>query len=365
MAAVALLVMLGRHFHIALGAFTVMWTLTYLMQTVSYNNHYYLMILLCVLLVLTPANGYCSWDAVRHPAVRALTCPRWCIAVFIAQVAIVYFFAAVAKLDLDWLEGRPLTLWLLGKRSYPVLGPLYGQEWFKWLMVYGGLAFDALIVPLLLWRRTRLLGLALAILFHLTNSYTFRIGIFPYLAISLCVFFFPPDAVRKRFFPSKPGAEAWGAQGGRAGRHQTLVLAFLSLYFLVQLLLPVRHWLYPGNAHWTEEGHRMAWRMMLRAKSGTISFVVKEPKTGQNWTVHPRGAHLKRLATRPDMIWQFSQRLKKAFAAKGIEPVEIYANSLVSLNGRSPQALVDPTVNLAEVAWSFFKPADWIVPLRE
>ena len=85
MAAVALLVMLGRGFHLALGAFTVLWTLTYLMQTVSYNNHYYLIILLCILLILTPANGYCSWDAVRHPAVRTLTCPRWCIAVFIAR----------------------------------------------------------------------------------------------------------------------------------------------------------------------------------------------------------------------------------------------------------------------------------------
>ena len=139
-----------------------------------------------------------------------------------------YFFAAVAKVDVDWLGGRPIAIWLREKRHYPVLGPLYGQEWFKWLMVYGGLAFDALVVPLLLWGRTRLLGLALAALFHLMNAYTFRIGVFPFLAISLCIFFFPPEAVRKRFFKRKPGAEVWGAQSGPAGRYQPLVFAFLS-----------------------------------------------------------------------------------------------------------------------------------------
>ncbi|WP_316930169.1 HTTM domain-containing protein [Leeuwenhoekiella sp. MAR_2009_132] len=36
----------------------------------------------------------------------------------------------------------------------------------------------------------------------------------------------------------------------------------------MQLELPLRHWIIKDDVLWTEEGHRLSWRMMLRSKGG-------------------------------------------------------------------------------------------------
>jgi vitamin K-dependent gamma-carboxylase len=367
MAAAALLVTAGAWFRPALLVFTLLWTGSYLMQTASYNNHYYLLILLCLLLLSTPAHAYFSYDAHRRPALRSLTCPRWCVLIFVVQTAILYFFAFVAKLDADWLAARPLAIWLAERTDYPIVGALYAQPWLPWVMAYGGLLYDGLAVPMLLWRRTRPLAVAFSLLFHLFNSITFQIGIFPYLAIGLCIFFFPPAAVRGRFFPRKPAAVE-GAVLTPPSRRR-VVIAVGAAYFAVQIVVSMRHLLYPGNVNWTEEGHRMSWRMMLRTKWGRIHYVVRDPASGVSRRVEPADElsteQAERLATRPDMIWQYARRLARQFADKGVENAEVYAFTEVSLNGHPPQPLVDSSVDLAKVDWDFFGHTDWILPVKE
>jgi hypothetical protein len=368
MAGCGVLVMLGAWFKLAQAAFVVLWSLAYAMQSVSYNNHYYLILLLAVLLLPTPAHAWASWDARRKPGLRALTCPRWCIAALAAQVALVYLFAAVAKLDPDWLAGRPLDIWLSGKTDR-VLGPLLGKPWLKDVLAWGGLAFDLLFIPLLVWRRTRGFALAVAIAFHLFNSYVFRIGVFPYLAIASCLLFIPGEELRRRFLPRKPPVPPSLVTRAPSGAGQRAVLAGLAVYFAVQLALPLRHLLYPGDVNWTEEGHRMSWRMMLRSKAGTIEFDVVHPPSGRRWTVRPSEflteKQTRRLAIRPDMIWQFAQFIEQHQARQGIAPVEVRARSAVSLNGLPAQPLVDREVDLAAQDWNFVLPNSWISPLAE
>jgi hypothetical protein len=96
---------------------------------------------------------------------------------------------------------------------------------------------------------------------------------------------------------------------------------------------------------------------------------VRDPKTEREWRVYP-GTRLTpkqtdRIATRPDMIWQFVQVLKEEYRAQGIDPVEIRAVSRVSLNGRPHQPIVDPDYDMAKAQWHYFRSDDWIVPLRE
>jgi vitamin K-dependent gamma-carboxylase len=366
MAFPALLVMLGARFRLSIIAFTAMWTVVYLGQTASYNNHYYLLILLGFLLALTPANADLSWDAEQDPALRSSTCPRWCIAIFIAQIAIVYIYASIAKLNGDWLAGRPVQIWLAAKTHYPVLGPLYREEWLRWMIVYGGIAFDGLVVPLLLWKRTRFLGVALSVFFHLFNSYTFRVGIFPYMGIAFCLFFFPGEDLRRWVLRGRQVFLSRGA--GLSPARQKVLLAVLTVFIVIQVGLPLRHYLYPGNSQWTEEGHRMSWQMMLRAKSGSITFRVVDPVSRESWRVDPSDMlsekQGQRIGTRPDMIWQFVQILRQQYAQEGRE-VQIFARSWVSLNGRRPQALVDPDVDLSRASWTWVKPLTWLVPLEE
>lgn len=53
-----------------------------------------------------------------------------------------------------------------------------------------------------------------------------------------------------------------------SGKLNSAYTVLFGLYFLIQLLLPLRHFLIEGNVAWTEEGYRLSWRMMTRDKSG-------------------------------------------------------------------------------------------------
>lgn len=369
MAVFGLMVMVGLFYRFSLTAFTLMWTATYLMQKTHYNNHYYLLILFCLIMLILPAHRYFSVDAKRNPNKESLSCPRWCFVLVVVQLGIVYTFASIAKINPDWLAGMPIKLWFQAKESYPIIGPLLQKEGAAYMVAYTGILFDLLIVPMMLWRKTRILGFLLSLCFHIFNSIIFQIGIFPYLMLAALVFFFEPEKVRAWFFKQKPILDPT-AVPDRHWETRALKMSFfkalLTIYLLIQLYLPLRHWLYPGNVNWTEEGHRMAWRMMLRSKQGNIYFTVKHPESQLEEKVYPI-SHLTakqsaKVATHPDMIWQFCQYLKQHYAQKGYEDIEIYAHSEVSLNGGAFGPLVKPDVDLAQVRWERFKHASWITP---
>src|SRR5690606_39692624 len=63
MAVFGLMVMVGFFYRFALTSFTILWTATYLMQKTSYNNHYYLLILFCLIMLILPAHRWLSVDA--------------------------------------------------------------------------------------------------------------------------------------------------------------------------------------------------------------------------------------------------------------------------------------------------------------
>lgn len=137
----------------------------------------------------------------------------------------------------------------------------------------------------------------------------------------------------------------------------------LVLYLLVQVALPLRHWFIPGNVNWTEEGHKYSWRMMLRSKSGSGRYLVKDQKSGKQEWVYPReyltNKQYRKVAAFPDMTWQFAQRLKAMYEEKGWEEVAVYAHFKVSLNGNPKHDLVDTEVDLTKVKWNFFGHANW------
>ncbi|WP_210462614.1 HTTM domain-containing protein [Rufibacter roseolus] len=367
MAVLGLLVMVGLYYRASIILFTVLWWGAYLMQKTSYNNHYYLLLVLCFLMLLVPAHRYASLDARRKPELKSLSCPRWCLLVFVTQMAIVYTYAAVAKMNADWLAGIPIKVWFGNKTHFWLIGGLLQQAWFQKLVVYGGIFFDLLIVPLLLWPRTRVLAFCMAIFFHGFNSAIFHIGIFPYLALALCLFFFPPETIRRRLLRRKPVFTASENPVREISTGERLFFWLLGIHLLIQVLLPLRHWWFPGNPNWTEEGHRMSWHMMLRTKSGYASFKVLADN--QLFWEYPEN-HLtpkqaRTVATHPDLLWQYCQFLERKYRQQGYKQVQVFAHTQVSLNKRPSQPLVDSTVNLAGVPWLPHQHSPWIVPLQE
>jgi len=360
-------VMLGFRYRLSSIILFLMWTATYLVQKTSYNNHYYLVVLLSAFMMVVPAHASNSLDA-RNNAVKSASCPRWSLLMFQVQVAIVYFYAAIAKIYPDWLQAVPAQMWLSMKRDYFLIGGLLQEVWMPYFISYGGIFFDALIIPGLLWKKTRPWAFGLSIFFHLFNSAVFQVGIFPYLMVAISAFFFPVEQVRKIFFKNRQVLSTSVSHTNLTLNHR-IWMGILGVYFLIQIILPIRHHYFQGNVFWTEEGHRMSWRMMLRSKSGGIDFMVvdhqKQDTTRVNPTKYLTSKQGRVIATRPDMAWQFVQFLKTELEKEGIKDYGIYANSWARLNKRTSAPLISPEADLAKVKWEPFQHSDWLMPVPD
>ncbi len=356
-----LMVMFGYKYRWSMAAYALMWTCVYLMQKTAYNNHYYLLMLVCWLMVFFPASRYLSLDA-KNPGFKKYHMPQWVKVVFIGQIWIVFTYAAIAKIYPAWLDASVPALFMRGRSDYWLIGDLLQQPWVHYSIAYFGIFFDLLIIPLLLWRKTRLFGFYLSLFFHLFNSIVFQVGIFPYMSIAFAFFFFTPETLIKRFRLSRdPYAEniVILPPFRKAG------MVLFGTYLIVQLGLPLRHWFFKDDVLWTEEGHRLSWRMMLRSREGHLVYWVEDKATGErnNYPYQKLLSKKQRrsISSRPDFIWQMAQRIKKIEAEKG-KDVAVYVTSKVKINDGFYYDFIDPEVDLANEKWHHFKHHDWILP---
>jgi len=360
-------VMLGAWYRISAALLFLTFTYVFLLDQACYLNHFYLICLLSFLMIFVPAHRMLSIDARRKPGLRNDAIPAWALWLLLAQLSIVYFYAGIAKLNGDWIHGEPMRSWLTDRADTPLIGRFFTKEWMVLLFNYGGLAFDLLIVPLLLWKRTRVLAFLWVTSFHMLNAVLFSIGIFPWLMLVATSLYFPPDWPRLVFRKWKRVRESSPAAAPRLPR---VTVGLVAAYLLIQLLVPLRHFLYRGSVHWTEEGHRFSWHMKLRDKDATARFYVTDPQRKRTWEVSPRlylnSRQLQKMPTRPDMILQMAHHIARDQAAKqNIDyPLEVRARVMASLHGREWRLLVDPRVNLAAEKRSL-APASWILPLQE
>ncbi|UYW01176.1 HTTM domain-containing protein [Flavobacterium agricola] len=358
-------VALGYRYRFSIIALTLLWAGVYLMQKTSYNNHYYLLLLISFVLVFLPANRYKALDVKLGYVKQQLTMPKWCSWIFILQIAIVYFYATIAKFYPDWLDGTFTKNLLANRTPFESVNNLFAQKWFYMFIAYAGIVFDGLIVPALLYKRTRTWAVIASLVFHIFNSIVLQIGIFPYFALSFAVFFYPPETIRKLFFKSKPQITE---TNNYLYKDKKLLLFLFLPFFILQLVLPIRHWFIPGDVLFTEEGHRLSWRMMLRSRSGSTYYSVIDKNTNERiaYDLYEKLTQKQHgvFSSHPDMIWQMAQRIKKEFAQQGID-VAVYAHSYVSINGRAPVQLINDKVDLAQEKWNYFGPSSFIFPQPE
>ena len=64
------------------------------------------------------------------------------------------------------------------------------------------------------------------------------------------------------------------------------------------------------------------------------------------------------------MVVEFARYLEDRMRDQGHEDVEVRSGIIVSLNGRDPQVLIDPKVDLTTVPYPWLGHADWILPLE-
>ncbi len=365
-ALLALCIAAGLFYRASAVLFAIAFAWIQLIDVTNYLNHYYFVVLLAATLALVPANRLWSLDAWRTPAIARQTTPAWAIYLLRFQVGIVYFNAGLAKLGTDWLiHAQPLGIWTSSRSDLPVIGPLLALPWVPHFMSWAGFLYDTTIVLWLSLRRTRPWAYATVLVFHLLTHVLFNIGMFPVIMVTAALVFFPPEWPHRflRNAPSTPRASFAFVRALNPARRVALTVAVVWCAF--QILIPLRHWAYPGEVLWNEEGMRFSWKVMVREKNGSVTYHVRDPGTGRQWQVSPTDYLLPRQANemsgQPDLILQLARHIEQDFRHRGFEEVEVRAEALVSLNGRRPRPMIDPTVDLTRVELGL-APAAWILP---
>jgi len=385
LAVLALFITIGFLYRASIILFFFGFTYVFLLDQARYLNHFYLVILFNFLLIFLPANKNFSIDALLWPHKKSDKAPLWSLWILRFQMEVVLIYAGIVKINPDWLQLEPLRMWLSLRSDMPIVGYFYTQDWAIAIAAYGVIILHVVGAPLLLWKKTRLIVFCIYACFHLLNHFTFTIGIFPWLTLAGTLVFFDPNWPKQlqAYFRNrlKPGgitqniAEEPISNGSGEfysnvkAWNRNLVFSFCTLWALFQILVPLRHVLYPGNVSWTEEGHRFSWQMKLRTKRGFADFLILDPLTQKTWYVSPEKylteKQARKMPTQPDMILQFAYFLEELWKKEyGLNDVEIRVSNYVSLNGREPAPMVNPTVDLTKIERTLSR-ADWILPLHE
>lgn len=350
----SLCVAAGFYYRTACLTYCVGFTYVFLLDKSWYLNHHYLICLLSFLAIFLPANRQLSLDSWRDSQLRSRTVPAWTLWLLRFQVGAPYVFGGIAKLNPDWIRGEPMRTWLAEKAPNLVLPDIWTEEWCVYFFVLGGLLLDLFLIPCLLWRRTRLTAMVAMTLFHLLNYYLLSIGIFPWLMlVATVVLYLPPETWKRlRSRAAEPSAPT---------RTSRIVAGILFVHVLVQLVLPLRHYFYPGDTSLTRQGHHFSWRMKLNRRNVERTFYVVDPDSGREYelpltTILTRAQEPK--VRDPDQILQLARWLHDELPDRA-KDFAIRADVKVGVNGREPVPLFDRKLNLLEQPRSL-RPANWI-----
>lgn len=363
-------IMAGLYYRWSATIFFLSFTYVELIDKTNYLNHYYFVSLIAFLLILVPANRSFSVDTWRKPDLASTHVPGWTIVIFKFQLAIVYFYAGIAKLNTEWLfEAMPLRIWLPANSHMPVVGSLFSELWVAYAFSWAGALYDLFIVFFLINARTRLWAYLAVIGFHLITWWLFPIGMFPFIMIASTLIFFS-DRFHERCIhylrrvTSLLVGNTIRPVESRVYTTSHLIPFMLMVFIMIQVVMPWRYLLYPGNLFWTEQGYRFSWRVMLMEKAGYVVFHVTDPKTGRSGDVmagdYLTPTQAKMMSTQPDMILQFAHFLKEEYRKKGINDPEVRAEAYVTLNGRGSRQFIDPSIDLTRQRDNFNN-KEWIL----
>jgi len=339
------MITVGFLYRYAIALFLISFTYLWLIDKGFFNNHYYLITLLSILLLFVRGDAWgVFWKEISDKNKKKLInyIPNWQIFIFKAQIFIMFFVAGIHKIA---------------------------------FFSYGGLIVDISVGFLLWWKRSRIIGIIMLIAFNFLNFCLFwnigEIGIFPLLLLSTIVLFLEPDRPAHWFGKKSAVRSPQSHSPSTVHRlpstslsinHYTLII---TIYLVFHLLFPFRHLLYPGHVDWTGEGQRFAWRMKIMLKEADIHFFIKDNNGNKypvpvNKMLSPK--QYNNLIYYPDLIPPVAQALKKEAIKQGITTPKVVADFKVKFMGVHPaQAIVSPDTDLSQVRNHPFSHSEWIM----
>ena len=370
-------IILGFYYRLSAVLFFMLFTYVELLDKTNYLNHYYFVSLVSFLLILVPAGKYFALDVYFKKTNLVSSVPRWTVDIFKFQIGAVYFFAGVAKLNYHWLiEAQPLANWLKHQADMPLIGSFFKYKLTAYLFAWGGAIYDLSIPFILLSKKWRIYGYFLVIIFHILTAIMFPIGVFPYIMIGSTLIFFSVKFHQQgiNLLSKFLNAPKNNYISSKTWRPFKPITSLIILFVVVQVFVPFRYSLYPGNLFWTEQGYRFSWRVMLIEKAGYAEFYIQDKNTKGRLVVdnskYLTAQQEKMMATQPDMILQYAHFLRDNFTDSSwqeqnntirIENPIITVNSQVSLFNKGSIPFIDPTINLAEKKRGWHTKR-WILP---
>ena len=324
--------------------------------------------------------------------------PAWNYYILQFMIIVVYFYGGLAKLTYDWLVLKmPITQMIESASRSSELIQLLNNDFGIGLFTYGGQIFDLAIGLLLLFRKTRYIAIPALLIFNIMNATLLfnDIYIFPYFMIFSTILFFDPNAVKSFFqkinllkLPSVRTKTK--KQTVQHFKYNKKVVIGLIVFTALQILIPFRQYMFEGYADWTMEAQRFSWRMKTQNRdiklirfhitntdfevNNTLSFSIW--KDGDRFTEEnllPKGKlialtddQITLMGFNPDAAWQFAQYIDKWMETDknfNAPNVEVRAEIIVDFNGREPQYLIKPEVDLLKAENSPYKHKTWIMPL--
>lgn len=337
-----LLIAIGLFHRIASVALIGSFGYLFLLEQTYYNNHYYLVLLFAFLFIIVGADRFAALGSKFRKSDRSNYIPYWNVFVFQILLCLMFFFAGVAKINLDWLTGKVTGIIFKG-----------ADLWFIYFVAFMGLLIDLTLGPLLFWKPGRKLGIVSIIIFSIFVKYMLNIGIFPYLLIASTLLFIEPQSIRRflNLYRNKERPLTYTPPAVQSVPGiSTPVFALIVLFILIQVVVPLRHWVQPGAVNWSRMGDRFAWRMFSQENLGHIDFYITDLATGKTIEV-PRlkGIDVPQylyMAQVPDMIIAYAKYLRQHYENQGMHSPVVTVNSFVSQNGRAFSVFMNPLLNL-------------------
>lgn len=350
----AALFTVGLWYRYAAISVTLIYGYFFSLDALYFNNHYYLIFLLALLMCFADADRSFALTIGKKKKLEIdASLPKWQYLILQLQIGIVFFYGGLSKCSSDWFSGN-------------VIKGITDSEFVNQFLIYGGTAFDMLIPFALFYKRTRPIAIVLVILFNISNHFLFQdIASFPLLVIASMLLFLPDGnypKVIQSVFKLDHENEALDSMS-------MITKVALSIFFIFQLVYPLRHHLIPGHVDWTGQGHYFAWRMKSYDKDTTIDFYAMDKNTNQRAYKINHGLDkykIQRMTSMPHMIPKLATYMRKQIEKQdGINlNLGIQADYKVSLNQRAVKLATNPSIDITQSRFSKYGKNKWIFNLE-
>lgn len=369
----AILMTIGFLFRFAVTYFTIVFTYFSFIDNTLYNNHIYLISLVSFVLIFTNADARFAFRGNNKP-----TIPAWNQYLLIFLISLPYFFGGIAKISPAWLNSN-LADHLISISATDGIKTLLPPGVLTALVTYGGLAYDLIIVFLLLNKRTLKLGFILILIFNLSNHFFLfnDIGLFPFLMISATIIFVPSETIETwlvRKFPKWNGLSLTEKNLKTTSpqiKNLNVKTIVILVFVLFHITFPFRHLLYQGDPEWTAKGSKFAWRMKMQTRKITkINMTIWINETKEIHEIDPISFisvnQAKYLTTEPLNLITLAKYVQdEAIKKYNINPPMVKMDLTIDFNHTYEQEMFSSDLDLASIDPSNTDIKTWLTPLKK